>query len=262
MGVLGSNKITKTNFAAINDALVLDVSNLNTARFEFQGTYNFTAQFEALGIDGTTWYPFQAAQVNAATVSTSHSTANATQAYEANCSSVSKIRVRLSAFTSAGTHLVGISATESAIDPASVALLAAGSASIGTVVLGAGSAAIGTVATPTGTTYNLVTTVSNNLNNIKNAAGNLFEITVSNPTATAAYVKLYNKASAPVVASDVPVMTIAIPATAAGVGEKSFNFGAIGKRFATGIAIAVVGAAVATDATNTVAGIQINATYV
>jgi hypothetical protein len=120
-----------------------------------------------------------------------------------------------------------------------------------------------TTATPaTGTTYNLVTTASNNLAFIKNAAGNLYEITVSNPTATAAYVKLYNKASAPVVASDVPVMTIAIPATAAGVGEKSINFGAIGKRFATGIAIAVVGAAVATDATNTVAGIQVNATYI
>jgi hypothetical protein len=113
-----------------------------------------------------------------------------------------------------------------------------------------------------GTTYNLVTTASNNLAFMKGSAGNLYEITVSNPTATPAYIKLYNKATAPVVASDVPVMTIAIPATAAGVGEKSFNFGSIGKRFATGIAIAVVGAAVATDATNTVAGIQVNATYI
>jgi hypothetical protein len=120
-----------------------------------------------------------------------------------------------------------------------------------------------TTATPaTGTTYNLVTTASNNLAFMKASAGVLYEITVSNPTATACYIKLYNKTSAPVVASDVPVMTIAIPATAAGVGEKSFNFGAVGKRFATGISIAVVGAAVATDATNAVAGIQINATYI
>lgn len=120
-----------------------------------------------------------------------------------------------------------------------------------------------TTATPAnGTTYNLVTAASNNLAAIKATAGNLYEITVSNPTATPAYIKLYNKATAPVVASDVPVLTIAIPATAAGVGEKSFNFGAIGKRFATGIAIAVVGGAGATDATNAVAGIQVNATYI
>lgn len=118
-------------------------------------------------------------------------------------------------------------------------------------------------ATPaTGTNYNLLTAASNNLAFIKASAGNLYEITVSNPTGTPAYIKLYNKTTAPVVASDNPVLTIAIPATAAGVGEKSFNFGAVGKRFATGIAIAVVGGAAANDATNAPVGIQVNATYI
>ena len=90
----------------------------------------------------------------------------------------------------------------------------------------------------------------------------MYELTISNPTATAAYIKLYNKATAPTVGTDVPVLTIAIPATAAGVGEKSFNFGAVGKRFATGIGIAVTAAAAATDTGVAVAGVQINATYI
>lgn len=239
MGVLANNQVAKTNFAAINDTLVLDVANLSTARFEFSGTYNFTAVFEALGVDGTTWFPFQVAMVNAGTITTSHSTANATQAYEASCHGVSKVRVRLTAFTSAGTHAVGIGASTAEIEP---------SPTTQSVIA-------------LGTAYSLVTTASTNGALIQTGTRTLHELTVSNPTATAAYVKLYNKATAPTVGTDVPVMTIAIPATAAGVGEKSFNFGALGKRFPLGLGIAVTAAAAATDVANAVAGVQIHGTH-
>lgn len=112
-----------------------------------------------------------------------------------------------------------------------------------------------------GTSYNLVTAATTNGALILTGGRNLLELTVSNPTATAAYVKLYNKATAPTVGTDVPVMTIAIPATAAGVGEKQFVFGVAGKRFPLGLGIAVTAAAPATDVAATVAGIQINGTY-
>lgn len=105
---------TKTNFAAINDALTMDVTNLNSVRFEFVGTYNFTAVFEALGIDGATWYPFQMTDITSATIVTQHSTVNATQAYIGNCAMIKKVRVRLTAFTSAGVHSVGIAAADTA----------------------------------------------------------------------------------------------------------------------------------------------------
>ena len=39
----------------------------------------------------------------------------------------------------------------------------------------------------------------------------MYVLTASNPTATAAYLKLYNKASAPTVGTDVPVLTITLP---------------------------------------------------
>lgn len=110
----------------------------------------------------------------------------------------------------------------------------------------------------TGTTYNVVTTAAALAAAVKASAGNLYEITLSNPTATAAYAKLYNKATAPAPATDVPVQTIPVPANS----QVSVQYGAVGKRFATGIAIGVTAAIGATDTAATVAGIQINATYI
>ena len=116
-----------------------------------------------------------------------------------------------------------------------------------------------TTATPaTGTTYNAVTTASTNGASVKATAGNLYEYSLSNPTATPVYVKLYNKASAPTVGTDVPVLTVPVPANS----TVSAQLGAVGKRFATGIAVAVTGAIGATDTTNAVAGVQVNATYI
>lgn len=109
-----------------------------------------------------------------------------------------------------------------------------------------------------GTNYNAVTTASTNGASVKASAGNLFELTASNPTATPAFLKLYNKASAPTVGTDVPIVTIPVPANS----NVAIPFGSQGKRFATGIAVAVTGAIGATDTTNAVAGVQINATYI
>jgi len=238
MGVRTDNQVTKTNFAAINDALVLDVTNLNVVRFEFQGTYNFTAVFEALGIDGTTWNPMQVVKVNTAEAVTSHSTANAQQAYEAGCLAVAKVRVRLTGFTSAGTHLVGIGGDSVSVEPSPTVQQALG-----------------------GSKISLTTAASTNASNQKASAGNLLELTAYNPTATAAYLKLYNKATAPTVGTDVPVLTVPLPVTAPGTPPVALNFGQIGKRFSAGIGIAVTAAAVATDTGVTVAGIQIDGTY-
>ena len=110
----------------------------------------------------------------------------------------------------------------------------------------------------TGTAYSATTTVATNAASIKASVGNLFELTLSNTSASAAYVKLYNKSSAPTVGTDVPVMTIPVARLSAFVQ----NFGVIGKRFTSGIAIAVTGGIEATDTTNAPAGVQILATYI
>jgi len=108
-----------------------------------------------------------------------------------------------------------------------------------------------------GTQYNVVTAASTNGALIKSTAGNFMEISISNLTAATIYVKLYNKATAPTVGTDVPVLTIPVSAGA----FSAFQFGRFGKRFPTGIGIAVTGAAAATDTTVIAAGAQINGTY-
>lgn len=107
-----------------------------------------------------------------------------------------------------------------------------------------------------GTMYSLTTTASTNAANIRNAKAVLGEVTISNVTATACYVKFYNKSSSPTVGTDIPVLTIPVPANT----TVNMAFG-LGKVFSTGLSIAVTAGAAATDTANAVAGVQISATY-
>lgn len=77
----------------------------------------------------------------------------------------------------------------------------------------------------------------------------------TNTGATAAFVKLYNKATAPTVGTDVPEMIIPVPAAAAGVpGIAEITPGFNGHRFALGLGIAITGAAADSDTTAVAAG--------
>lgn len=113
-----------------------------------------------------------------------------------------------------------------------------------------------TPATPTATT--LTTTASTNAAFAKASAGTLYAVAVSNTTATAMYLKLYNKASAPTVGTDVPVITIPMPASS----HSSFEYGATGLRFGTGIAYAITGANTDADTTSSVAGGKMFLSYI
>jgi hypothetical protein len=127
------------------------------------------------------------------------------------------------------------------VDVTRLSALVAGSAQIGSVPLGA-SATVGT-----GTVNARVkSAASTNATSVKASAGKLFGVTVYNTTAAAKFLKLYNKASAPTVGTDTPVMTIPVPAN--GVAGYS---NPIGKAFATGIAYAITGAVADSDTTQT-----------
>lgn len=134
-----------------------------------------------------------------------------------------------------------------------------GVAVTGTVAVSGGVAVTGTATTTptTPTPYALTTTASTNTGTIKASAGSLFELTVFNSSGATVYVKIYNKASAPTLASDVPVFVIPVAAGA----FTPVNFGSLGKRFSTGIAIAVTGAAGFTDTTNVAANVLVSGTY-
>lgn len=87
---------------------------------------------------------------------------------------------------------------------------------------------------------------STNATSVKTSTGQIFGYALHNSTASAKFVKLYNKASAPTVGTDIPVLTIIVPAN----GSESFST-SLGVTFATGIAYAVTGAIGDTDTTVT-----------
>lgn len=67
---------------------------------------------------------------------------------------------------------------------------------------------------------------------IKAAAGHLYTLTVYNVNASVRYLHLYNKASAPTVGTDTPVLTIPL----LGASVQHINWTDIGQAFSTGIA--------------------------
>lgn len=96
----------------------------------------------------------------------------------------------------------------------------------------------------------LSSAATTNATSLKASAGRLFKIRGLNNAASIRYLKLYNKASAPTVGTDVPVITIPLRASA----DFDIDLGVYGYFFSTGIAYAITGAVADADATAIVAG--------
>ena len=225
-----------------------DVSRASNVMAFCTGTFSgvnvtFEGSLETSG--DTNWFGLQAVRSNANTVETATGALSAQPVYgwELSVNALKRIRVRCTARTS-GTQswrfVQGTYATEPI--PASQATT--------------NQPVTATPLTPTA--GSVVTTASTNAAVVKSTAGNLFNVSASNPTATPAYVKLYSKATAPTVGTDVPLITIPVPANSA----VSFDLGSLGARFGSGIGRAVTGAIGATDTTSAVAGVQVLISYV
>ena len=102
-----------------------------------------------------------------------------------------------------------------------------------------------TVTPVTPTPFALNSAATTNATSVKASAGTLFTATVSNSGAAAAFLKLYNLATAPTVGTSVPVLTVPVPLS----GIVSLNLGHSGHRFATGIALAITNLVADTDTT-------------
>lgn len=106
--------------------------------------------------------------------------------------------------------------------------------------------------------HSLTTAATTNATSVKTAAASLTAITYTNMSASAHYIKFYNKASAPTVGTDIPVMTIPVPANS----FYSQEFGMMGLRFGTGLAYAITGAQADNDTTAITAGSKVVIQYV
>ncbi len=251
------------NLTAVAQVLTVDVTDASNVVIHVKntgtvtlaaGTNIFEGSIDSTdGIDGT-WFAIQAARTNANTIELQNPTfsivagAGNAYAWEASVNALRWLRVRCSVAPTASaiptwTIIRGTYATEPIPAMQTHAVTASGTFTIGPAA---------------GTTYNLVSAATTNSAIVKSTAGNLCELTIFNPTASTVFVKLYNKATAPTVGTDVPVMTIPV---VAGALWSSSGFGTVGKRFATGIGIATTAAAPSTDVAVIGAGVQINATH-
>lgn len=108
------------------------------------------------------------------------------------------------------------------------------------------------------THYHLISAATTNATSVKATAGTMNNLEVSNAGASARYLKIYNKASAPTVGTDTPIKTILVP-----VGRTvTQSFGPAGARCSTGIALAITGGIAVADTTAIGASeVAVNITY-
>lgn len=146
-------------------------------------------------------------------------------------------------------------ATQGLEDLKSLIVLAAGTNAIGKLAANAGVdiGSVGTIAKTSGgyTPYRLVSAASDNATSLKGSAGQIGYIVVGNVNAAMRYLHIYNKASAPTLGTDTPVLTIPIPGNTAGAGAILPT--PVGVEFTTGIAFAITTTTGTIPATGSVA---------
>lgn len=214
----------------------------------FEGSLNSTN-----GTDGN-WFAVQAIRSNANTIETTTGVLAAAPAYawELSVNALRYFRIRATAWTS-GTQVWTLIPGTYATEPIPAAQVTATQPVSGTVTATVTAGTVNPVvpATP----YFVNSAASTNGAMILTGTSNVSSFYATNEGATAAYIKLYNKATAPTVGTDVPEMTIPVPAAVSGVpGVATIPIGFHGFRFALGLGIAITRNAVHTDTTAIGAG--------
>lgn len=249
-GSITTQNLVPAGKATAGSAVELTLYDCSVLTFQITGTYTGALSVQVT-VNGGTWVTLAAATslINAASGAYSATVASATQGiFMVDCSGYAKIRVTgLAAVT--GTATVAMAGNQGANMVALDNPLPAGSASIGSVVIASGTvttvSAVSSSTPVTPTASNINSAATTNATSIKATAGTLFNIGASNTGAAAAFIKLYNKATAPTVGTDVPVLTLAVPAG----GNVDFDLGPLGHRFSTGIAMAITNLAADSDTT-------------
>jgi hypothetical protein len=244
--VVHGNPFTQTT-GTLASATSLTVTGLDDAAsivFAVYGTYAATFVFE-VSEDGTNWFAITGVRFDSATgETTSGALTSTSRAWRANIAGFSQFRVRCSAYTSGTANWI-ISPTPYAFDITPFAGISSLPALIASSALaGDFSNAVRTIATNAASRFRLVSAASTNATSVKAAAGRVYGWQFSNTTAAYKFVKLYNVATAPTVGTTAITDTIAIPP------NDSITWSTpIGVHYATGIALAVTGAAGDADAT-------------
>jgi hypothetical protein len=229
-----------------------DVSRASNIMAFCTGTFagvncTFEGSLEASG--DANWFGIQAVRSNANTIETATGALSAQPVYgwEMSVNAIKRVRVRATARTS-GTQSWRFVQGTYATEPIPAAQISGTQPVSGTVTA--------TVTPPApATPYILNSAASTNGALILTGTSGLQAFYATNTGAAAAYVKLYNKATAPTVGTDVPALILVVPAAVSGVpGICTLPIGFSGFRFALGLGIAITGAAADSDTTAVAAG--------
>ena len=105
--------------------------------------------------------------------------------------------------------------------------------------------------------YTVNSIAGTNAASIKATGGNLYGLSIMNASGGSRYIRLYNKATAPVVGTDIPIMVIAVATNS----SKEIQY-VPALRFSNGIAISITGAAQVLNSTAIAAGdVQLLVSY-
>lgn len=203
-----------------------DVGNYAVAVVQVTGSFVGTLTFQGSN-DNTNWFNILASNLGSTAAISATTTTTGMFAVPLG---FKYLRVRMTAYTS-GTATGAVT-----LDcmPSEAANLYANVS---------GSVSITAMPTPSISTINSAATTNSTL--VKASAGTVYNVTASNIAASIRCLKFYNKASAPTVGTDIPILVIPI---AAG-GIINLDFGNLGARFTLGIALAITGAMADTDTT-------------
>ena len=229
-----------------------DVSRASNVMAFCTGTFstvNCTFEGSLQDTGDTNWFGIQAVRSNANTIETATGNLSAQPVYgwEMSVNALRRVRVRCTARTS-GTQSWRLVQGTYATEPIPAAQVSATQPISGTVTA--------TVTPPApATPYFLNSAATTNGALILTGTSSVHSLWATNEGASPAYIKLYNKATAPTVGTDVPEMIIPVPAAASGVpGVANPNIGFIAFRFALGLGIAITRNAVFSDTTAVGAG--------
>lgn len=236
--------------------VVGDVSRASNVMMFCTGTFstvNCTFEGSLQDTGDSNWFAIQVVRSNANTIETTTGNLSAQPAYawEASVNALRRVRVRCTARTS-GTQSWRFVQGTYATEPIPAAQVSATQPVSGTVTATVTAGTVNPVvpATP----YILNSAASTNDVLILTGTSGLQAFYATNTGAGVAFVKLYNKATAPA-STDVPAMILVVPAAVSGVpGVCTLPIGFSGFRFALGLGIRVTGGVADNDTTAVAAG--------
>lgn len=225
---IGQSGAVSGAITASGQTVVVPVAAQNGVVFAWWGTFaGIALAFEACYEESlSNWVAVSAQSASGGSPATSVSSISTLAAYEVYAPGALAVRIRSTAYTS-GTMNVRAVPVSMMQDVAPA--VAGGNLIIGGVQAYASSGGISSV------NRLLSAAASVNATSVKAAAGRLYKVRGYNSAAAVRYLKLYNKASAPTVGTDVPVAVHALKPS----DVFDVDFGSIGEYFATGIAFAL-----------------------